>query len=236
MGKRTFEIQVQGKFKRQPIGEIFLGGATTEKMELGILNRAICNTLVNFVSAMVPGAHFSFGDAEGKPNAEFPHAAGPLFATVDRLIISPPGTKPPKMGLPFEEDIEFRKIRLKSKSIKEFPIDLEAVYSFSQNTNNIDFPLWSFVGIPMVRTLDLRTILGDCPTRLISYEVPDAMRGQIGDKHPAFALNYVFCVQVFMFCTYVYIAHSISYFCSWLEYKLVRGRSSLISLQVMMMT
>lgn len=31
-GKRTFEVQVQGRFKRQPLGEIYVGGALTEKM------------------------------------------------------------------------------------------------------------------------------------------------------------------------------------------------------------
>ena len=66
--------------------------------ELGIVNRAIANTLVRFVGTMVPNTHFSFGDADGKPNQEFPHAVGPLFSTIDRLVVTPPGVKPPSLG------------------------------------------------------------------------------------------------------------------------------------------
>ena len=195
-GKRTFEIQVQGKFKRQPVGEIYVGGASTEKMELGIINRAICNTLTKFTSAMVPCFHFSFGDPETHPLCEFPHAVGPLFSTIDRMVITPPGGKPPALGTPLIEDQEFRKVRLKSKSIKEFGIDLEATYTFSQNTNNIDFPEWSIVGIPVFKQVDMRNIFGDVPARLISYELPDARLAECGEKHPAKYVNYVFNVQL----------------------------------------
>ena len=195
-GKRTFEIQVQGKFKRQPIGEIYVGGATTEKMELGMINRAICNTLTKFTSAMVPCFHFSFGDPETHPLCEFPHAVGPLFSTIDRMVVTPPGGKPPSLGTPLIEDQEFRKVRLKSRSIKEFGIDLNATYTFSQNTNNIDFAEWSIVGIPVFKQVDMRSIFGDVPARLISYEIPDARLAECGDKHPAKFVNYVFNVQI----------------------------------------
>lgn len=39
--KYTFEVQVQGKFKRMPIGEFFCGAEATNKMELGMITRGI---------------------------------------------------------------------------------------------------------------------------------------------------------------------------------------------------
>jgi Protein of unknown function (DUF1769) len=116
-----------------------VGGASQEKMEVGIINRAIYNTMIKFVQAMAPHTHFSFGDADSHPLAEFPHAMGPLFCSIDRIVVTPPGGKPPSLGSPLVEDAEFRKFRLKTKSIKELSIDLESTYSFSQNTNNIEY-------------------------------------------------------------------------------------------------
>lgn len=99
------------------------------------------------------------------------------------------------VGTPLIEDQEFRKIRLKSRSIKEFQIDLDSVYSFSQNTNNIDFVQWCLVGVPMLKSVDMRSIFGNCPARLLSYEVPDSLLPTVGEKHAAAVLNYMFNVQ-----------------------------------------
>jgi hypothetical protein len=52
------------------------------------------------------------------------------------------------------------------------------------------------VGIPLVKTIDMRSMFGDCPARLLCYELPDSHAKQAGDKHPAKFLNYIFNVQV----------------------------------------
>jgi hypothetical protein len=49
----TFEVQVQGKFKYMPAGEIYIGGQTTVKMELGIMTRTLCRSALGFVGTMV---------------------------------------------------------------------------------------------------------------------------------------------------------------------------------------
>ena len=45
--KREFEVQVQGKFKRAPEGEIYVGAEATHKMELGIITRSACRILLS---------------------------------------------------------------------------------------------------------------------------------------------------------------------------------------------
>lgn len=52
------------------------------------------------------------------------------------------------------------------------------------------------VGIPLVKSIDMRSMFGDCPVRLLSYEIPDTVAKVAGERHPAKLLNYIFSVQV----------------------------------------
>lgn len=45
--KYTFEIQVQGKFKRVPGGRLFVGAEITKRMELGLLTKGMCSTILS---------------------------------------------------------------------------------------------------------------------------------------------------------------------------------------------
>jgi len=74
--KREFEVQVQGKFKRVPDGEIYVGAEATAKMEIGILTRSVCRILLNFVGTMVNDLHYSFGDNPTDKLCESPHLVG----------------------------------------------------------------------------------------------------------------------------------------------------------------
>ena len=56
------------------------------------LSKLILQLLVKFNP---PGMHYSFGDREGRM---LPHIVLPLWRAVDRLVASPPGTAPPKLG------------------------------------------------------------------------------------------------------------------------------------------
>ena len=58
----TFDMQVQGKFKSVPKGNMFMGAEITKKMELGLFTKGICGSILQVVRAVNPYLHHSFGD------------------------------------------------------------------------------------------------------------------------------------------------------------------------------
>lgn len=167
--RRLFEVQVQGKFKRMPQGEIYVGAEASLKMELGMITRSIARAAINLCSSMVGDLHSSLGDNKNGELFQLPHLVAPMFITFDKIICTPPGEKPPPLGVPYVEDLEYRKKRLKFRSIKDANVDLETTYSFSVNTSNINLLTWQLCGIPMVRPMDLRTFIQDSAIRLGEY-------------------------------------------------------------------
>eukprot|EP00981_Chlorochromonas_danica_P015379 scaffold11846_cov149-Ochromonas_danica.AAC.10 len=196
MSRRLFEVQVQGKFKRAPAGEVFVGAEASQKLELGILTRSISRLVLQFISTMVGDLHYSFGDNQNNPAFELPHVVSPIFPTFDKILITPPGETPPPLGIPFQEDPEYRKKRLKCRLIKDAQVDLDTIYSFSVNTSNLDLINWTVVGIPMVRPMDLRTYSGSGSVNLIGYEIPYSVLTNHPHAHPHKMLNYVFCMKL----------------------------------------
>lgn len=164
--RRLFEVQVQGKFKRQPAGEIFVGAEASAKMELGLFTRSISMAAMKLCSTMVTDMHYSFGESMDNPNHQLPHVVGPIFPTMDKIIVTPPGETPPPLGIPFTEDINYRKERLKYKSIDEAQVKLDHTYSLSVNTSNLNLLDWTMVNIPMVKPMDLRTFFGNASIQL----------------------------------------------------------------------
>jgi hypothetical protein len=166
--RRQFEVQVQGKFKREPQGEIYVGAEASNKMELGILTRSIGKAAMKFCSTMVDDLHWSYGDTqENNPDYELPHVVAPIFPTLDKIVLSPDGEQPQPLGIPFNEDLEYRKKRLKGlRFIKDADVNMQTSYSFSVNTSNLDLLTWTLVGIPMVRPMDLRTFFGSSSINL----------------------------------------------------------------------
>lgn len=189
-------MQVQGKFKRLPNGEIYCGAEGTKRMELGMFGRSICKAILSFVGTMVSNTHYSFGMDPNDPDFENPHLVAPLFSSMDKIVITPPGEELPPLGVPFVEDLAFRKHRLKTKSVSECPINIENTYSMSVNTANLDLITWNVVGVPMMRPMDLRSIIGDCDVKLVAYELPKDVVKSFPDTHPQRRLNNVFSLAM----------------------------------------
>lgn len=148
--KLTFEVQVQGKFLRKPRGMMFIGAEISKKMELGMITRSLCRSIMQFARSKLPSLHHSFGDDN---NVEWPHITGPLWSMSDLMVVTKPGETPPPLGrgaLP--ESAESRRMRRKDP---DFTIDvnLDCTYSFSTNTCNLDIVNWEVCNIPLLSTL-----------------------------------------------------------------------------------
>lgn len=146
----TFEVQVQGRFTKKPQGRMFIGAQISKKMELGMLTRAMCRTIMNFARSKNPLIHHSFGDDE---NVEIPHITGPLWSMSDRVVVTPPGETPPSLGkIALPEPIEVRVPRRKDPEFT-LEVDTNCTYSFSTNTSNIELVEWCVVNIPLLSKL-----------------------------------------------------------------------------------
>lgn len=163
-----------------------------------MITRSICKAVLQFVATMVSNTHYSFGDYnEINNNIEYevPHIVAPLMATMDKILVSKPGETLPPLGIPFTEDLNFRKLRLKTRYLHECPIDLDNIYSLSVNTANLDLPEWNMVGVPLVGKYDLRAIFGGGSLRFVAYEVPSSLIKENPDLHPQNKINYMFGIR-----------------------------------------
>ena len=206
--KITFELQVQGKFLQLPNGKLFCGAEITKCMQLGLVTRGMCGTILQVARRMNSYLHHSFGD-----NADFekPHLVSPLWSTVDKLVISTPSETPPQLGSILPEPIERRTERKKSP---DHPVNicLDNVYSFSVNTENLDVINWRAVNIPFLSSLDLTTFWSDADLRLCVYFVPND--ASLNDKtkpnattglpsyHPQSINKYLFNVDIKNTCNH----------------------------------
>lgn len=167
-GSTCFEVQVQGKFLRKPTGRLFIGAEITKNMNLGIITRGICGSILQFVRSINPFIHHSFGDSN---NLELPHITGPLWCMSDRIVVTLPGETPPPLGQILPENEAKRTLRRGNPSYEE-DINLEATYSFSTNTENIELCDWAMVNVPLMKKFDLHTFWSDADIRLCAYCVP----------------------------------------------------------------
>jgi hypothetical protein len=172
-------------------------------MNLGLLTRGICSSILKFVKSINPLIHTSFGDAE---NVELPHITGPLWSMSDRIVITPPGEVPPLLGNILPEN-EIRRATRRSNPYHVETIDLNSTYSFSTNTENIELCDWAMVNVPLMKQFDLHTFWEDADIRLVAYSVPgrdgasvagDTKLGaSIGPKqHKQVENQYLLCVEL----------------------------------------
>jgi hypothetical protein len=54
---------VQGRFRREPEGRLFLGAEVTKRMELGLLTKGLCNSILQVTTALSPAPLLTSGGA-----------------------------------------------------------------------------------------------------------------------------------------------------------------------------
>lgn len=148
-------------------------------MNLGLLTRGLCSSILKFVRSINPLIHNSFGDSD---DLELPHITGPLWSMSDRIVITPPGEEPPQLGHSLPED-EKRRAARRSNPFHTEEVDLDSIYSFSTNTENIELCDWTMVNVPLMKQFDLHTFWSDADIRLVAYSAPlDNESSQIASK------------------------------------------------------
>lgn len=167
--KRTFELQVQGQFKKEVDGDVFISVEITQKMKLGLLAMGMCKVLLKFAQSLNKRLYYSFGDESGDV---LPHIAFPLMSNVDSLVITSPGQTPPKLGERFEEEPSAKRDR-KVAGFGNFRPG-GYTYSFSFHSMYIDLARWSTSNIPVMRDMDLHTFCGQSDLRMCAYYISNS--------------------------------------------------------------
>lgn len=193
-----FEVQLQGKFKEAPKGEMFVGAQISKPLNLSLAMKSFSNLTLRFLNTLVSDLHVSYGDKqENNPNYELAHLVAPLFSSFDKVIITPPGCTPPPLFIPFYEDTNLRKKRCRYRSMKDHQIDINSTYSLSVNTGNLDLINWKIVNIPLARPMSLSNFFGNSSIELCGYELPLPYVEKHGSKkHPYNQLRQIFGMRL----------------------------------------
>mmetsp|Transcript_27129 Transcript_27129/g.31022 ORF Transcript_27129/g.31022 Transcript_27129/m.31022 type:complete len:310 (+) Transcript_27129:91-1020(+) len=161
-----WEIQIQGKFKRQIKGPIYLALELPqhEKYRVTPPMKMVIRAMLQLMKTMGhKDVHLSFGG-----NDELPHMGAPAFHSFDRVVVTPSGGTPPVLGehLPkTQSDIQRRKSFFKLDQ----KIDLNSTYTFSVKNRRFDPLNWKVIGVPIIRQFTVSRYTES--VRLSVYEV-----------------------------------------------------------------
>ena len=152
-----------------------MGGEISSGMNLGVITKAwydICVRVGRVLSG--PAFHDSYGDKEAK---ELPHVAIPMWSGLDHVIVTKKNDrndKLPILGTVLQETA----ISKQQRANGVFPeVDLDATYTLSFSTSNIDVRNWKLSNIPLLGGTDLHSFWGNSSLRIGCWLVPPPSDG-----------------------------------------------------------
>ncbi|KAF0703526.1 hypothetical protein AaE_015330 [Aphanomyces astaci] len=177
--RRSFWIQLQGRFKQPPVGQVYIGGEVPRKMHLGLITRSFCGILLGVLNLLVVCLYYSLGlsspdDVSHASDEELGHICFPLHSSVDEFVCTPSGQVPPSLGVEsFGESAAARAERKASKDLYKY--NTQDTYTFSFFSFYIDFVTWKLVHVPGLPTINLERFWDSMPLRIVSYSVAAEM-------------------------------------------------------------
>lgn len=193
--RRMFWIQVQGRFKQEPRGVVYLGGELPWRISLGIFTKSVALMVLGIIKKLVGKIHYSFGDSK---NHELPHIAFPLFQTVDQFTCTPKGQLAPQLGVQVIQETEQAQKHRKSVPVGQETFKVGPTYTFHFHTMYVDLHHWKTVNIPGINDMKLSTFFNSSPLRLVAYDVEFGSNGiqSGGGKHLKCDKRYLFCFEM----------------------------------------
>ncbi|KDO32729.1 hypothetical protein SPRG_02427 [Saprolegnia parasitica CBS 223.65] len=172
--RRLFWIQLQGRFKHEPQGLVYIGGEVPNKMRLGYVTSTLCRVLLPILHLRVSGLHYCFGRLQAPDTAkELPHISFPLHLSVDEFHRTPEGHTPPRLGQDvFGETDDERAARYAAKG--EYAFNTRDTYTFSFHSEYVDFERWQLVNVPGLPSVPLETFWETMPMRIVAYSIASA--------------------------------------------------------------
>lgn len=181
--KRRAIMQLQGKLKYVPEGELFAGMEISDPMRLGLLASGLCNLLLKMSRQFNGEMHYSFGD-----DKERPHICFPASTFFEEFVVTQEGELAPELGTVFQEDPAAARERKAYK--RKISWNTTDTYSMGFHSMYLDFPSWSIVHLPIGRDITLQTFWGNSSTSVVLYEVDTSSK-----KHLTSAIKYLAAVE-----------------------------------------
>eukprot|EP00934_Nitzschia_sp_Nitz4_P005934 Nitzschia sp. Nitz4//scaffold143_size57137//47798//52921//NITZ4_006522-RA/size57137-processed-gene-0.41-mRNA-1//1//CDS//3329536470//5924//frame0 len=179
--QRRFEFQYQMKLKKIPKNKAFYFSCEVEEpIKMGVVQRALVGAAMAFMKSANPTFHYSITGSKDRPEDgryEKPHMSFTVEYSLDRLVVTKPGEKPPELGNAIVEDPEALKQRKKGA-----PVDwnLEDTYTMALWSAYVDFIDWKVLNLPGIRPFGLAPILGNQAFCMSMYLIEEK---RDNDKH-----------------------------------------------------
>lgn len=168
--QRRFEFQYQVKLKKKPENkELFYAIQWEKPVKMGLIQRAFVAACLAFLKKTRPTVHYSVSGTTRSDDGAFekPHLANFIEIGLDRVVITKPGETPPELGGEIMEDLDHYKQRKAGKVKIDF--NTEDTYTFALWNANVDWIDWKVVGIPGIKSFDLKSVLGDQSLSILLY-------------------------------------------------------------------
>ena len=197
--RRLFWVQLQGQFKVQPVGTVYIGGEVPRKMKLGFVTNTLVRILLSVLNCLVVGLHYGLGhvypkDVVAPEDEELPHLSFPLQSSVDEFICTRAGDTPPALGTDGLGESTDARARRKAGT-QRYEFNTSDTYSFSFFSFFIDFERWKVVNVPGMPDTSLSTFWDTMPLRIVAYSLK-APTGHRHDRHVAGQKQYYLCLQL----------------------------------------
>lgn len=161
-GKRYWEVQVQGRFKR-PVANFYMGLELTEPLKVSFMLRGLSGMVLGFAKTLEPDIHHSFGTSKAGAE-ELPHIVTPMFKAIDIVFESVDGVDPPPP--PLGSDMGAKQ----SKAGFPQTVRLDATYTFTVWSTLCDLYSWKVKGVPAVNSIEMANFLNrDAAIRIVAY-------------------------------------------------------------------
>lgn len=168
--QRRFEFQFQVRLKKVPTGTVYFSCELTKGVKMGMVQRAFVSAAMSFVRSSNPTFHYSIQGQEPNEDGSYerPHMSFPVQDGMNRLVTTPPGQEPPRLGTDIEEDAESLKRRKKGCTVEW---NLQDTYTLALWSQYVDFLDWRIENLPGIRPFSLLSVISNNPIYLTLYEV-----------------------------------------------------------------
>jgi len=188
--QRRFEFQFQLTLKDVPKGKVFFACELEEPIKMGLVQRAFVTAAMAFMKKMNNTFHYSITGQKPVENGfyEKPHMSFTVEGSMDRLVVTKPGGKPPTLGGEIYEDPESIKKRKKGGRIDW---NTQDTYTFSLWSAYVDFLEWKSLNLPGIRPFLLSSVIGSQYMNLVLYAIDETY-----EKHCRANMNLISGLEI----------------------------------------
>ena len=151
---RVFSLQMQGKFKRKPVGGLcFLVSTLDDASGIGYFYKRLCKLWLAFAQSFEPGLDANLKNEPGRPLM----MVAPLSPSWICMLETKQGEPLPKLGVrlpPYKECIE--KVGRNLGNLSD--PDTTCTYTIEWYTMNLDTMNWNITNIAVLPTISLSNL------------------------------------------------------------------------------